>query len=52
MLNVAHHGWAAKRPLHFKLPKVALNSFLLPFYLTEKHDIYILDQKTFIKQSS
>ena len=44
ILNVAHHGWAMRKIFHSRLSKTALNSSLLPYDLTKKHQICILYQ--------
>ena len=50
MLNVAHHGQEKKKNFHSIPPRTALNdNFFLSFYLTEKHQTYVLYQ-TFIKK--
>ena len=46
ILNVAQHGSETKNIFHSRLFKLALNSFFLAFYLTEKRQICILHQKT------
>ena len=41
VLNVTHHGSAIKKIFQSRSPKTTFNNFL-PFYLTEKHQIWIL----------
>ena len=50
ILNTAHHGWVIKEIFHSTSLKIALNGIFLPFHLTDKHQVYILYQKSFIKE--
>ena len=50
VLNVTHHGSAIKKIFQSRSPKTTFNNFL-PFYLTEKHQIWILYQKTLKKNN-
>ena len=47
-------GWATNKMFYFRYPKMALLEhffhFFLPICLTDKHQIYILYQETFIKK--
>ena len=40
-----------QKQIPFRQPKIALRSIFLPFYLTEKHQICIVYQKTFLKKN-
>ena len=48
MLNTTHHGWVMKKIFHSRSLKTALNMIFLPS--TEKDEIWILNQKIFIKK--
>ena len=47
ILNVPHYVWAMYRIFHPRSLKMALSGI---FYRTEKHQLYIVYQKTFIKK--
>ena len=50
ILNTAHHGWVQKKIFHSRLSKTAFNRIFSPFYRTEKLQICILYQTTFIRK--
>ena len=50
ILNTTHHGWVIKNIFHCGSLKTAINRIFLPFHPTEKHQICILYQKTFLKK--
>ena len=49
ILSVVHHGWATMKMFHSRSSKTALKGIFLPFYFIDKHEIYILYQKAFMK---
>ena len=54
IINVVHHGLGVKKIFSSRLPKTALNSVVVFFYLfilLKKHQIFILYQKVFLKKS-
>ena len=43
IINVVHHGLGVMKNFSSRLPKTALNSGFLPFYLTEKtSDLHVV----------
>ena len=54
IVNVVHHGLGVKKNVSSRLPKTALNSGFLPFYLTEKtSDLHLVLEdfyKKFVKE--
>ena len=49
IVNVVHHGLGVKKNFSCRLPKTALNSGFLPFYLTEKTSDLHLVLEEFLK---
>ena len=49
IVNVVHHGLGVKKNFSCSLPKTALNSGFLPFYLTEKTSDLHLVLEEFLK---
>ena len=55
IVNVVHHGLGVKKIFSPRLPKTALNSGFLPFYLTERtSDLHVVLEdfykKNFVKE--
>ena len=51
IINVVHHGLGVMKNFSSRLPKTALNSGFLPFYLTEKTSNLHLYWKAFLKKN-
>ena len=51
IINVVHHGLGVKKNFSSRLPKTALSSSFLPFYLTEKTSDLHLVVEDFYKKN-